>query len=146
MFLILSQIIVTAFLICEIKLCTLTSILLELLEANGKIQELENHLATTSFELHQCQDALQDQQRMLDDVTSLRDELAKQFRECKSALTDAKENMDFLQIERTTLAEALQETEQTLAETKAEMISDQAKLKELMDRARRLYAKVNDKK
>lgn len=134
------------FSVCEIKLCIHIFILPELLEANGKIQELENHLATTSFELHQCQDALQDQQRMLEDVTSLRDELAKQLRECKSALTEAKENMDFLQIERTTLAEALQETEQTLAETKAEMFKDQAKLKELMDRARRLYAKVNDKK
>ncbi|XP_054719107.1 sperm-associated antigen 5-like [Uloborus diversus] len=117
----------------------------ELLDATGKVQELENHLATTNLELQQCHDALQDQQHMLEDLGCQKVDLIKHLQECRSALSEARENIDFLQDERTTLAEALQEAEQSLSEVKAEMRKDQEQVNELMDRARRLYAKVKDK-
>ncbi|KAG8196584.1 hypothetical protein JTE90_014145 [Oedothorax gibbosus] len=117
----------------------------ELLDATGKVQELDNHLAGTNLELQQCHDALQDQQRMLDETITQRDEMSKQLREYRRALSEAKETIDFMQIERATIAESFQETEQSLQLTKAEMVREQNKSNELMDRARKLYAKVKDK-
>lgn len=118
----------------------------ELLDATGRVQELDNHLAGTNLELQQCHDALQDQQCMLDATIMQRDELSKQLSEYQRYLDEARETIDFMQIERTTLAETYQETEQSLQMTKAEMIREQNKSNELMDRARKLYAKVKDKK
>lgn len=83
---------------------------------------------------------------MLDATIMQRDELSKQLSEYQRYLDEARETIDFMQIERTTLAETYQETEQSLQMTKAEMIREQNKSNELMDRARKLYAKVKDKK
>ncbi|GBN87241.1 hypothetical protein AVEN_146760-1, partial [Araneus ventricosus] len=117
----------------------------ELLEASGRVQELENHLAGTNLELQQCQDALQDQQHRLEDALIHRDELMKQLKEHRRALSEAQENIDFLQIERSTLAETFQETEQSLQATKAELFKAHSKANELMDHTRKMYLKIKDK-
>ncbi|XP_035219592.1 myosin-11-like, partial [Stegodyphus dumicola] len=125
--------------------CHYVVCLRKLVEAVGRVQELENHLATTNLELQQCQEALQEKQLYLDEAVSHREELAKQLRECRASLNEARENIDFLQAERSTLAEAFQETEQSLLAANSEMMKDKSKVNELMDRARKLYAKVQDK-
>ncbi|KAF8791666.1 hypothetical protein HNY73_003361 [Argiope bruennichi] len=117
----------------------------ELLEASGRVQELENHLAATNLELQQCQDALQDQQHRLEESLLHRDELMKQLKEHRRALSEAQENIDFLQIERSTLAETFQETEQSLQATKAELFKAHSKANELMDHTRKMYLKIKDK-
>ncbi|GFU02969.1 uncharacterized protein NPIL_451891 [Nephila pilipes] len=117
----------------------------ELLEATGRVQELDNHLAATNLELQQCQDALQDQQHRLEEVLFHRDELMKQLKEHQRALSEAQENIDFLQIERSTLAETFQETEQSLQATKAELLKEHNKGNELMDHTRKMYLKIKDK-
>ncbi|XP_015907430.1 early endosome antigen 1 [Parasteatoda tepidariorum] len=116
----------------------------ELHEATGKVQELENHLAGSNLELQQCQDALSDQQRMLEDANVQREEYGKHLRELRSALLEAKDHIDFLQIERSTSAEAYQETEQSLLATKAELSNEKSKNIDMMDRTRKLYAKIKD--
>ncbi|GIY52269.1 uncharacterized protein CDAR_83821 [Caerostris darwini] len=117
----------------------------DLLEATGKVQELDNHLAATNLELHQCQDALKDQQHRLEEALYQRDELMKQLNEQQRELNEAQENIDFLQIERSTLAESLLETEQSLQLTKVELMKAQAKSNELMDHTRKMYLKIKDK-
>lgn len=99
-----------------------------------------------NLELQQCQDALEDQQRRLEDVLVHRDNLGKQLQDYQAALIECRENIDFLQMERGTTAEAYQESEMLLQATKAEMLIEKSKANELMDRARKLYAKVKDKK
>lgn len=105
---------------------------------------MENHLAACNLELQQCQGALLDQQRRLEDALLHREEYGKLARELNSELHEYRDQIDFLTVERSTLAEAYQETEQSLLATKAELMKEQSKNIELMDKARKLYAKVKD--
>lgn len=117
----------------------------EVAELSKRIQDVQSQLASCNQELQKCHNALQDYQYQIDSGEHERHVLERKLKDAKSDLAEAKESVEFLQAERTTLAESLLEVEQNLATTKLQLEKETATVRDLSQRNRKLYSKLQEK-
>ncbi|XP_076346150.1 uncharacterized protein LOC143244763 [Tachypleus tridentatus] len=117
----------------------------ELNQTNIKIQQAEEQLSSCNRELQQCRDAIDDYHSQLEGSEAQNALLHWKVKDLEGDVAEGRDSLEFLQVERSTLTETIQELENSLQLAQDKMEQDKAHISQLMDRCRRLYAKIQDK-